>query len=112
MFSSKTDYDLKVHKLIRRSLIESSAFDDFDYDGLDDTKEMDLDSDTVQTYTNYVAEVMSAVVFYADPTINLDQMLPKIKDAARIAVKVTKYLYKVGINPFSFGTLAMQKFET
>lgn len=76
-------------------MVESAAYEDFDYEGVDDTKGMDLDGDTVQTYTSYVTEVMSAIVFYADPSINLDQMLPKIKEAARTAVKITKYLYKV-----------------
>lgn len=76
--------------------MESTSFEDFDYEGVDDTKDLESDEETVETYTNYVKEVMSAVIFYADPTINLEQTLTKIKEAARIAVKITKYLYKVG----------------
>lgn len=63
-----------------------------------DEKELDLDTETVHEYTNYVIEVMSAIVFYADPTLNLDQILPKIKTAAQTTVKITKYLYKVNRN--------------
>lgn len=87
---------MKLQKIVRRELTESAAFEDLEYsDSSEEAKDMDLEEDTVHTYTNYVIEVMSAVVFYSDPTIHLDQMLPKIKEAAQTAVRITKYLYKV-----------------
>lgn len=89
---------MKLQKITRKRLIESTAYEDFgmsDGEAIDEAEVGDEDSDTVQAYTMYVTDVMSAIAFYADPTINLETMMPGLKDAAKTAVRITKYLFKV-----------------
>lgn len=88
---------MKLQKIIRKSLVESADFENSDdyIDELSEGKESDVNPETVVQYTSYVTEIMSVIVFYADPTINLEVMLPRIKEAARIAVQMTRFLYKV-----------------
>ena len=101
MFFSKTDFDKKVEKITRKSLIDSDVFDvfvgreEFSETEDDGSGEEELEGDAVSAYTSYVTEVLSAFVFYANPTVNLEQALPKIKESARLTVKMSKYFFKV-----------------
>lgn len=70
-----------------------------------DTPDTDLDessagkkdttSSTVQAYKQYITEVITAFVFRSSPSVNLENVLPAIEDAAASVIKTTKYLIKV-----------------
>lgn len=64
----------------------------------DDDNEIELkdkNDDTISAYTSYMTEVISAFVFYANPGVNLEQVLPNIKESATKIVKITKFLIEV-----------------
>lgn len=76
---SKTKYEEILAKAQRKQIL--------DQDGEDDEK--------IGAYKQYITEVMSAVVFYNNPTMNLEKHLPNIKKAAESVVQMTKALYEV-----------------
>lgn len=67
--------------------------DHFDI-GLDSKEKSDT---AVMMYTNYMIEIISAFVFYSKPGIQIDSILPVIKDSATKIVKMTKYFIEVCI---------------
>lgn len=61
----------------------------------DDIEMDDKDSETLNAYTSYMTEVISAFVFFSNPDANLELVLPAIKESANKIVKTTKFLLEV-----------------
>lgn len=105
---SKIPYDKKLSDLIRKRV---NAFEeDFvnaDSD-IDDSSagKTDTNADTVQAYSQYIIEVISAFVFHSNPSVNLDAVLPAVKESAASVIRTTKYLMKVTIS-HTFATLPL-----
>lgn len=58
------------------------------------------DPETVQAYSMYITEVISAFVFDSNPTVNMETILPAIKDSATKVIKITKRLIEVSASLF------------
>lgn len=72
--------------------------DTFSDDSFEIELELNEKSDTAVTmYINYMSEIMSAFVFFSKPGIQIDTVLPAIKDSAIKIVKMTKYFIEVSI---------------
>lgn len=73
--------------------------DIFSDESLDIELDVNEKSDNAVTmYTNYMAEIISAFVFFSKPGIQIDTVLPAIKDSAIKIVKMTKYFIEVCID--------------
>lgn len=71
------------------------ADDNDTVDEVGSAEESKEENEVVQAYRLYVTEVMSAMVFFADPGINLAKTLPVIQKAANTAVRISKVIYDV-----------------
>lgn len=63
--------------------------DDDDADGEEDSK-------PIESYKKYMTEVVSLMIASIEPQADLEKALPHIRAATKIAVDVTKVIYKVG----------------
>lgn len=99
IFFSKTEYERKLQKLLKKRISEQerSDFVELDDDGEESVEKISKDSETINAYTMYITEVMSAFIFYSDPSTNLDKILPNVKESAAKIIKITKYLIEVTI---------------
>lgn len=59
-----------------------------------DDKKMS-DPETIHAYSMYITEVISAFVFDSEPSVNMETILPAIKESAAKVIKITKYLIEV-----------------
>ncbi len=84
-FSSKTKYEEILAKVEKRQILDN---DDDDDDG-------EADSESVEAYKQYIAEIMAAMVFYDNPTMDLEKHIPSMKTAAESILKITKAIYQV-----------------
>ena len=82
MHFSKTKYEEILAKAQKSQILDQA-------NGEED------DSETIKAYTQYITELMSAIVFYDNPTMNLEKHLPNIQKAAASVIKTTKQLYEV-----------------
>lgn len=82
---SKTKYEEILAKAERKQIL----------DNLDGDEE---DSESVNAYKQYITEVMSALVFYDNPTMDLEKHLPNMKIAAETILKISKSFYEVCIS--------------
>lgn len=53
------------------------------------------DPETIQAYSMYITEVISAFVFDSNPSVNMETILPAIKDSAAKVIRITKHLIEV-----------------
>lgn len=97
---SKTDFEKRLKRLQKKNI---QAFDEFmSHKNLEkvvnqneNDDDDDDDNDTVSAYKSYMTEVMSAFVFFANPSANLDVILPLIKQSTIKIIKTTKFLIEV-----------------
>lgn len=80
--SSNTDYEKRLYRMKRKHITKSDDDDD---------------SEEITAYMEYMAEVVSTVVFLDNPSLNLEKILPSIQEAAAVNVKFTKALHKVTV---------------
>lgn len=99
---SKTDFDKQVEKITKKRITESRINedeDDKDTEPLDDDLNADKDEsdeiDSIAAYTGYITEVISAFMIHSNPSVDFDQVIPKINNVAKTIIQVTKQLYKV-----------------
>lgn len=97
---SKTEYEKKLLNL-RRKRISELLTDDFvkaedTTDDESDEKKMS-DPETIRAYSMYITEVISAFIFDSNPTVNMNTILPAIKESAAKVIRVTKYLIEVSV---------------
>lgn len=62
------------------------------------TNDDDIDFDNnpaIVAYKLYITEIISALLFYTDPSVNMELILPNIQEAANITMKLTKLIYQV-----------------
>lgn len=85
---SKSDYEKKL-KILQNKRLQHVDSDSNDIE-LDDK-----DSETLNAYTSYMTEVISAFVFYSNPNANLELVLPVIKESANKIVQTTKFVLAV-----------------
>lgn len=57
------------------------------------------DPETIHAYTMYITEVISAFVFDSNPSVNIEKILPAIKESAKKVIKITKHLIEVSVDP-------------
>lgn len=97
--NSKTDYEKKLLNLRRKRLAEVEIEDFVTADDSSDESENDeknvKDPQTIQAYSMYITEVISAFVFDSNPSVDMQKMLPNIKESASKVVKITKRLIEV-----------------
>lgn len=98
---SKTEYEKKLLNL-RRKRISELVIDDFvtaDDTADDESGEKRIsDPETIQAYSMYITEVISAFVFDSSPSANMEKILPAIKESAAKVIKITKHLIEVSVN--------------
>lgn len=75
-------------KAERRQILEGVDDDD------DDDEE---DSESVSAYKQYVTEVMTTLVFYDNPSMDLEKHIPSMKTAVDLILKISKDIYEVRI---------------
>lgn len=78
---------MKILQNKRIQRLHSGATDDLEID--------DKDTETLNAYTSYMTEVISAFVFYSNPDANLELVLPAIKASANKIVQTTKFILDV-----------------
>lgn len=59
---------------------------------------MDKSDDAINVYASYMTEIISAFVFFSKPNIEIDVVLPAIKDSAAKIIKMTKFFIEVKEN--------------
>lgn len=59
------------------------------------SKGSDDDKETVKAYKSYITEVMSTFVFNSNPSVDLEQFLPKIRESAGTVIKIAKDILEV-----------------
>lgn len=91
---SKTEYERKLLRLLRQR-ISSYEFVKYAEESDDDIETDGKEDDTVNAYAMYMTEVMSAFVFATNPSVNLETVLPTIKNSAAKIIKTTKFLIEV-----------------
>lgn len=84
IFLSKTKYEEILAKAEKKQILDS----------VDDDEES---SESVNAYKQYMTEVISAMVFYDNPTMDLEKHLPNMKIAAESILKISKKFYEVCI---------------
>lgn len=94
LFYSNTDFEKKLEKIIHQRLVDSDVDEIFNEDE-NSSKGSEKDKETVKAYVMYITEVLSTFVFTANPSVNLDLILPKIKETSAIVVKVAKAVLEV-----------------
>lgn len=94
---SNTDFDQKLLRIFHKRLSESDTEEIFneDADLENSSKEDNEDKETVKAYRMYITEVMSTFVFNSNPSVNLELILPKIKESAGMVIKVAKDVLEV-----------------
>lgn len=66
------------------------------YDSVEESAESkDIEDLASKAYTSYISEVMSLMVLYVDPNVNIDEHTIAIQESAELAVKMTKLIFKV-----------------
>lgn len=95
---------MRMQRIQRKVLLESDDDNDDDGDDGDDkipesSEESDEqgESKPIRAYMRYMTKVISFMITSLEPTINLDKIMPSIKEASQIAVSMTKTIYKVPI---------------
>lgn len=71
---------------------------------MDDDDDDEGDSESILAYKQYIIEVMAAMVFYDNPTMDLEKHVPSMKNAAESIVKISKAFYEVLSEQFSWKT--------
>lgn len=56
---------------------------------------MDKSDDAINVYASYMTEIISAFVFFSKPNIEIDVVLPAIKDSAAKIIEITKFFIEV-----------------
>lgn len=87
--------DKKLDKMKRKAVLDLDDDDDDDGDTNTDDEESKEDKKNIKAYIAYATEVMSTIIFYIDPNVNLEQTLPNIQKAARMVIRISKKMYKV-----------------
>lgn len=81
-FDSKTKYEEILAKAEKKQILDSVEGDE-------------EKSESVTAYKHYIVEIMSALVFYDNPTMDLEKHLPNMKSAADSILKISKVFYEV-----------------
>lgn len=95
-FCSKTDYEKRIKRLTNKYIKHISDFipqndDSFATDfGLNEKSD-----DAVNIYASYMTEIISAFVFSDLPEVQVDVVLPVIRDSAKKIIKMTKFFIEV-----------------
>lgn len=87
---------------VRRKRISELLADDFvaaedTTDDESDEKKIS-DPETIQAYSMYITEVISAFVFDSNPSVNIETILPAIKESAAKVIKITKKLIEASVH--------------
>lgn len=53
------------------------------------------DPETIQAYSMYITEVISAFVFDSNPSVNMEKILPSVKESATKVIKIARQLIEV-----------------
>lgn len=56
---------------------------------------MDKSDEAISVYSSYMVEIISAFVFFSKPNIEIDVVLPAIKDSAAKIIEMTKFFIEV-----------------
>lgn len=70
-------------------------------DGDDDDDDEDADKEMKAAYKEYMAEVISALVFYANPDAEMTSVVQAIDKVASLAMKFDHELFSVGLGLYS-----------
>lgn len=81
---------LKLHRK-RISVLLNNEFETAE----DTSDEKIADPESIQAYSMYITEVISAFVFDSNPSVNMELFLPSIKDSAAKVIRITKHLIEV-----------------
>lgn len=87
---SKNDVEKRLDKIRRRRLNEGD-----DDDESDDNDEDDRKAKINAAHNKYMTEVISALIFSADPTLNLADHLPAIMSVVAGSRRLEKALFKI-----------------
>ncbi|KAG4074705.1 hypothetical protein HA402_008803 [Bradysia odoriphaga] len=77
----KTKYEKILAKAERKQVL----------DEVDD----DEDNESVEAYKQYIAEVMATLVFYDNPSMDLEKHIPNMKTAAETILKISKTIHEM-----------------
>ena len=95
LFRSKTTFEKRLKRLMNKHIRQ---FHDYDAQTDDTEKEnelMDKSDEAINVYASYMTEIISAFVFFSKPNIEIDVVLPAIKDSAAKIIKMTKFFIEV-----------------
>lgn len=67
-------------------------------DDLDIENEIMEGDEAISVYASYMAEIISAFVFFSKPNIEIDVVLPIIKDSTAKIIKMTKFFIEVKLD--------------
>lgn len=56
---------------------------------------MGKSDEAVSVYASYMTEIISAFVFFSKPNVDIELVLPAIKDSAAKIIKMTKFFIEV-----------------
>lgn len=60
----------------------------------------DKSDEAINVYASYMSEIMSAFVFFSKPNIEIDAVMPSIKDSTEKIIKMTKFFIEVKFDQF------------
>lgn len=85
---------------IQRKVLLDSDEDDNEDDKVTESSENSDESESrpIKAYKQYMTKVISFMITTLEPSIDLEKVLPNIKEASEIAVGMTKVIYKVSEN--------------
>lgn len=93
---SKTTFEKRLKRLMNkhiRQFHDSRARDEDNIDIQDELK--DKNDDAINVYASYMREIISAFVFYSKPNIEIDVVMPSIKESTEKIIKMTKFFVQV-----------------
>lgn len=96
MRCSKITFEKRLKRLINKHIKQFHDFNARAEDNIDIENElMDKSDDAINVYASYMTEIISAFVFFSKPNIEIDVVLPAIKDSAAKIIEITKFFIEV-----------------
>lgn len=97
-FNSKTKFDKRLENIKRKRQIDINISDKDESSEEDDEKELKMRT----IYKEYMTEVVSALVFFANPDVDLTVVVDAVEQVALKVMKFDNAIYEVSNNLVSY----------
>lgn len=98
---SKTTFERRLKRLMNKHIRHFHGSHASEEDNIDIEDELkDKNDEAITVYASYMSEIISAFVFFSKPNIEIDVIMPSIKDSTEKIIKMTKFFIEVKFDLF------------